>query len=310
MRRLDAVHLALMCLALALAYLVPFELLLLSYVVLGPAHYLTEISWLHDRKYFLPHASLPLLLAVIGAGAAFITDGYWFGVVFWATFVLCALFAATTTAMQALVLFTVAGVVTVFVLAPGSNFILLGTLLPTLIHVSLFTLVFMLLGAWRAGSTVQALLVVVYLAGLALIALVPPSTASAIPAFAQVAQEYFGGVAPALGHVIGVPQLKLDGRVTGLLAFIYSYHYLNWFIKAEVTRWSDMPKARMVAIAVASAASTGLYFYDYALGFVVLLALSLLHVVLEFPLNTISLRQLGSLAGQAAARRARATGRA
>jgi hypothetical protein len=30
--------------ALGLTYLVPFELLLLSYVVLGPAHYATEIS--------------------------------------------------------------------------------------------------------------------------------------------------------------------------------------------------------------------------------------------------------------------------
>jgi hypothetical protein len=305
MRRIDAIHLALMCLALALAYLVPFELLLLSYVVLGPAHYLTEISWLHDRKYFLPHASIPLVLAVISAGAAFITDGYWFGVLFWATFVVCALFAAATTAMQALVLFVGAGVVTVFVLAPGSNFILLGTLLPTLIHVSLFTLVFMLVGAWRAGSMAQALLVVVYLAAIALIAIVPPSAATAIPAFADTARDYFGGVAPALGQVIGVPQLKLDGRMTGLLAFIYSYHYLNWFIKAEVTRWSDMPKARMALIAAASAACTGLYFYDYALGFVVLLALSLLHVVLEFPLNTISLRQLGSIAGQVAARRVR-----
>ncbi len=55
MARLDIAHFGLMGGALGLAYLVPFELLLLAYVVLGPAHYLTEISWLHDRKYFLPH---------------------------------------------------------------------------------------------------------------------------------------------------------------------------------------------------------------------------------------------------------------
>src|SRR4051812_17287958 len=35
-----------------LAHLLPFELVLFSYAFLGPAHYLTEISWLHDRKYF------------------------------------------------------------------------------------------------------------------------------------------------------------------------------------------------------------------------------------------------------------------
>ena len=44
MRITDAAHLGLMLAALALTYLVPFELLLLAYVVLGPAHYATEIS--------------------------------------------------------------------------------------------------------------------------------------------------------------------------------------------------------------------------------------------------------------------------
>ncbi|MCS3727453.1 hypothetical protein [Bradyrhizobium betae] len=44
MRGNDAIHLDLMLLALAAAYLVPFELLLLAYVVLGPAHYFTEIT--------------------------------------------------------------------------------------------------------------------------------------------------------------------------------------------------------------------------------------------------------------------------
>ena len=63
MRWTDAAHLGLMLAALGITYLVPFELLLLSYVVLGPAHYFTEISWLHDRKYFLPHRSVPIALA-------------------------------------------------------------------------------------------------------------------------------------------------------------------------------------------------------------------------------------------------------
>jgi len=36
-------------------------------------------------------------------------------------------------------------------------------------------------------------------------------------------------------------------------------------------------------VAAASVASTALYFYDYAFGFTVLLALSLVHIVLEFP---------------------------
>jgi hypothetical protein len=70
MRITDATHLGLMLSTLGLAYLVPFELLLLAYVVLGPAHYATEISWLHDRKYFLPQRSVALALALIAIAAA------------------------------------------------------------------------------------------------------------------------------------------------------------------------------------------------------------------------------------------------
>src|ERR1700732_1254390 len=107
MRANDAVHLGLMLFAFAAAYLVPFELLLLAYVVLGPAHYFTEISWLHDRSYFLPHRGIAL----------------------------AAIMASS-----------------------GSSLAVIGILIPTLVHVSLFTLVFMTLGAWRSKSRVQALL--------------------------------------------------------------------------------------------------------------------------------------------------------
>lgn len=46
------------------AFILPFEVFLVSYAVLGPLHYLTEISWLHDREYFLAgkRDSLPLML--------------------------------------------------------------------------------------------------------------------------------------------------------------------------------------------------------------------------------------------------------
>ena len=94
------------------------------------------------------------------------------------------------------------------------------------------------------------------------------------------------------------PILKLDTRLTSLLAFVYTYHYLNWFIKADVIRWADVPKARLALMLAASAVSTALYFYDYAFGFTFLLALSLVHILLEFPLNSMALRELGAAAGQ------------
>jgi hypothetical protein len=51
-----------------------------------------------------------------------------------------------------------------------------------------------------------------------------------------------------------------------------------------------VPKARLALIAALSIASTAFYFYDYVLGFGLLLGLSLTHVVLEFSLNRVSLR--------------------
>src|SRR5438046_2680884 len=50
--QLNYLNIALMACSTAAAFVFPFELFLLSYAVLGPLHYLTEISWLHDRKYF------------------------------------------------------------------------------------------------------------------------------------------------------------------------------------------------------------------------------------------------------------------
>jgi hypothetical protein len=296
----DAIHVGLMLSALGLTYLVPFELLLLSYVVLGPAHYATEISWLHDRKYFLPQRGIAIALAAVAIIAALIDNASWFGFVMWSAFVMSALLAATTTALQSTMLFMVALVLTAVLLSNGASIAVIGILLPTLIHVSLFTLVFMMLGAFRSGQKVQWVLVALYLAAIALILLAPPNAATLIPSFAAAGHDYFANVGPALGRLFGIPDLRLDTRLTSLLAFIYTYHYLNWFIKAEVIRWNAMSRGRLALVVAASAASTALYFYDYAFGFTVLLALSLAHIVLEFPLTSLALRQLGAaIAGSA-----------
>ena len=293
MRRTDAVHLGLMLLALGLSYVVPVELLLLAYVILGPAHYTTEISWLHDRNYFLPHRGIALALALVAICAALIDSASWFGFAMWSAFVACALFSAISGAAQGVLLVIVATGLTAVMYTRAPSLAVLGILLPTLIHVSLFTLVFMTLGAYRSRSAAQAALIAVYAVAVGLILVLPPSASTVVPKFAEVGRAYFGNVAPALGRLFGIPHLALDGRLTGLLAFVYTYHYLNWFIKAEVIRWTDMAPARLALVGAVSAAATGLYFYDYAFGFSVLLALSLIHVVLEFPLNGLALRQLG-----------------
>jgi hypothetical protein len=296
MRRNDIVHLCLLAAALAASYLLPFELVLLSYVVLGPAHYFTEISWLHDRGYFLPHRGIAIGLVAAAFGAMFMATPYWSGVLLWTLFAGTAIAATTRSAQFAALLAIVATALTLVLAVGGMPFELVGILLPTVIHVGAFTLVFMTLGALKARSTAQLAIVGAYLAGLALILIVPPWEGAQLPLLARLAKENFGDVAPALGSLVGVPDLQFGGRVTGLLSFIYTYHYLNWFIKAEVIRWAQVPRARLAVIAAASAGSTALYFYNFAVGILVLLLISMMHVLLEFPLNAISIGQLGALA--------------
>ncbi len=50
--RINILNIWLMLISGLLAFVWPFYLFLFSYAILGPLHYLTEISWLHDRGYY------------------------------------------------------------------------------------------------------------------------------------------------------------------------------------------------------------------------------------------------------------------
>jgi hypothetical protein len=290
-RRADVVHLLLLLAALAASYALPFELLLLSYAILGPAHYFTEINWLHDRRYFLPNRWIALLPAAAAVAAMVLGDAWWSGLLVWLCLAGAVVLALPLPMAGRFVLGAgIAAITAAIVWVPGP-LLLAGMLLPTFIHVCIFTLAFMTLGAMRARSGAQFAIIVLYLAAIAAILVVPPSAKTVIPALARLGEIYFGGVATALGQLTGIPGLQF-GRVTGLLSFVYTYHYLNWFIKADVIKWAAIPRGRLIAIVALSAASTALYFYDYEIGLAVLLFVSLTHVLLEFPLNGLSVMQL------------------
>src|SRR5262249_38748414 len=157
--------------------------------------------------------------AFVAAMAALIENASWFGFVMWSALVACFMIAGTTTAVQASVVMVIGVVLAILMATSGLSLAVLGILLPTLVHLSLFTLVFMTLGAYRSGSRVQAMLIVIYVAAIGLILALPPSASTYIPAFAEAAQDYFGNVAPALSRLFQTP-MKFDARLTSLLAFI------------------------------------------------------------------------------------------
>ena len=151
----------LMLLALALAYLVPFELLLfMPMSCFGKFPRIIrhrDLLWLHDRKLF--HAaprSGALVLAAAGRDPARLhrqrvvvrLHGIW------CAFVVCVLIATTSTGLQVAILFAGAAVLTLIMYANAPWLGVIGILLPTLIGMlSLFTLIFMALGALRSRST-------------------------------------------------------------------------------------------------------------------------------------------------------------
>jgi hypothetical protein len=77
------------------------------------------------------------------------------------------------------------------------------------------------------------------------------------------------------------------------IAFAYLYHYLNWFSKTSVIRWNDISRTRLVAVIALWLVSVGLYAYDTAVGFQWLFFLSFSHVLLEFPLNHVTVITIG-----------------
>src|SRR6186997_718295 len=63
--REDYINIGLLLISCALAFVLPFELFLFSYAILGPLHYLTEINWLHKRNYFTTGKKDYLLLILL-----------------------------------------------------------------------------------------------------------------------------------------------------------------------------------------------------------------------------------------------------
>jgi len=83
-------------------------------------------------------------------------------------------------------------------------------------------------------------------------------------------------------------------QIQSLIAFAYTYHYLNWFSKTSIIKWHKIDRRKLIAIIVIWLTSLGLYYYDYKVGLAILYFISVLHVILEFPLNIMVIKELWS----------------
>jgi hypothetical protein len=318
--RLNHLNIALMLASCALAFAIPFELFLLAYAILGPLHYLTEISWIHDRRYFVdPDRSargrhlmigwlllvgLTLAVMIYGLVAERLLHGAaspaWEIGLFYMVFVAAALliFKASEPVVAGVILPAGLGLI-LFSSSPVYG--LIAFFIITIVHVLIFTAAFLLFGALKTRSRSGIISVAVYASCVISFFLLAPPVPAASD-FIRQNYEPFETLNAQLIQVLGlgpgtalreIYESPAGAVVMRLIAFAYTYHYLNWFTKTSVIGWNKISKARAGIILALWLGALLLYAYDYLLGFVVLYSLSVLHVMLELPLNHQSFAGIG-----------------
>ncbi len=318
--RLDVINIVLVLFSCALAFVIPFQLFLFAYAILGPLHYLTEISWLHDKNYYAKSKNDVILLLILSLLLTIIyllatnhpallnrfvdskTSAKMSGHLTFIAFS-SALFIALI--KNPVIKWTgIAGVILLTFIS--EYFIVFFTVfLPTLVHVFVFTSLFMLYGALKAKSKMGYLAVALHISCPFLLFYLFPFDGLISSAgkeryinsdFASLNKfivfSYFQG--PDLGQITpeNIISKVYDSRIgialMRFIAFAYMYHYLNWFSKTEIIRWHKVPKSRFVVVLFAWVISIVLYSVNFRLGFQWLFLLSFMHVMLEFPLNVVS----------------------
>ncbi|WP_276132501.1 hypothetical protein [Polluticoccus soli] len=333
--RIDTLNFFLIILSAVMAIFMPFELFLFSYAIFGPLHYLTEVSWLHDKNYFTQNKYDYLYLVAIAGGISVLfldaifnfmdipLPPFMASTLTWVGILLAILFVSVKK-----LAYRIVGIIGILILAKASlsqtMTVYLSVFLPTLIHVYVFTGLFMLYGALKSKSRMG-------LVSVALFAFCPFILLNLFPNFSfydatdYAKRAYIGsdGKAGFMSMSIQTIHLLFGTTVTAtteqeanqmwlnhifhsangivvarLVAFAYTYHYLNWFSKTKVIQWHKVPRLRFGIVIIAWLLSVALYAINFTMGLTWLFFLSMVHVLLELPLNAVSVMGIYSILKQ------------
>jgi hypothetical protein len=289
------------------AFILPFELFLFSYGVLGPLHYLTEIGWLHKKNYFTK-GKYDFTFLIVICGLLFYYSYLRNTQLIMANLISFGLFLALIFVFVKDWLYRIAlGILTVLVISVlkdfNDYFVWIGIFLPTIIHVFIFTWVFMLYGVLKEKSFSGFLSVVVLLlCGTTFFLFQPEGLNYNVSEYVKSSYRMFNSLNFYLIKVFHMDTLNQVGDIfvknsgfviMRFIAFAYTYHYLNWFSKTSVIKWHQVPKKTLMLTLAGWVFSVALYIYDYNVGLKALFFLSFLHVFLEFPLNVVSFTGVG-----------------
>lgn len=305
----DQIHYAnigLMVLSAILAFILPFELFLFSYAILGPLHYLTEIGWLHKKNYFTKGKYDFIFLSILCFLVFYFSfvqpaksDSQIPSIILYGV-LLSLIFVFIKDNFYRIIL-AILALIGIAISETGlTYFVWIGIFLPTIIHVFVFTWAFMLYGVIKNKSFAGYFSV----AALGLIAMSfffikAPGLQYQVSAYVTKSYDLFYLLNTFLIDFFGLSTGTNDSNtlvyhtnagfvIMRFIAFSYTYHYLNWFSKTSVIQWHKVPRKTLIITLALWIFSVTLYLIDYNIGLKALYFLSFLHVFLEFPLNITS----------------------
>ena len=307
--KINIINVFLMLLSFCFAFIFTFELFLIVYAVLGPLHYLTEINWLHKKNYFTTQKKdyyVHILILCLISIALFSPLSFYLRK-YLATFIFiafCSSFAMVyfKETKSKIIFNTVAIIISflLFYLFESKFSIIFSMFLPTLIHVFIFTGIFILVGTLKDKSRSGKLSLVFFIICAVVLLFIPINyNFSVITDQIQNNYHSFEKLNQKIITVFSqfttsndVYFSNIGIQVMRFIAFAYTYHYFNWFSKTSIIQWHDTSKFKLTVIALIWITSIVIYFYDYNIGLKWLYILSMAHVFLEFPLNFISILNL------------------
>jgi len=323
-KQVDILNIGLILLSGILAYNFPLEVFIFSLAILGPLHYLTEINWLDKKNYFTSvKKKYWLIIAVVSTLVVvtphlyfefnteqpsllldfFLFINKWSNAAIFICFAISIgfLFIRKTTGW--ILLSIIALIVAILLNRFNVYSDMLGLFVPTIIHVYLFTLIFMLYGAKKSSSkygyyaVIMAILVPIVFT----VVNVNPDGYLFDDRLKSIFLENRLHVTPALfSKYIGISDgtsfyfyERMELRLMMFISFIYLYHYLNWFSKTSIISWhKNLTLKTSLIIGTIWIVLLILFLIDYRIGFLSALLFSFLHVILELPLNMVSIKEV------------------
>ena len=279
------------------ASLAPLQVFIYVYAFVGPLHYLTEIAWLKKKGFYFGGGvvSERVYVAIAAVLCVAVSVDFYIrrGLTGYAIGILIVLsLGALVKNPYVLISALVAGYVAKFFVHGLVMFV--AAILPTIAHVYIFTMLFMVSGLVRERKrSALAWFNPVLLLGLPVVLLMARWSYPVPGSYWVNAEAGFTALHNYLVRLLGHnlhpdATILADPAAAGVLrffAFIYLFHYLNWFAKTELLQWHRVSRGSWAWIAALYSVSVGCYLWSFMVGFYIVNFLSMLHVFLEFPLN-------------------------